>query len=61
MNYKKFTRSINGRKIAGVCSGLGVYFNIDPTLVRIIFVCLSLFGGSGLFLYLIIWFMASET
>lgn len=60
MNYKKFTRSINGRKIAGVCSGLGAYFNIDPTIVRIIFVCLTLFGGSGLLLYLIIWLLTSE-
>lgn len=60
MNYKKFTRSIQHRKIAGVCSGLGSYFNIDPTLVRIIFVCLLLFGGSGLFLYLIIWFLTPE-
>jgi len=60
MDYKKFTRSIQNRKIAGVCSGLGSYFNIDPNIVRIIFVCLFLFGGSGLLLYVIIWLLTPE-
>ncbi len=43
--------------IAGVCGGLAEYFETDPTLVRIIFVFLGLMGATGLFLYLIIWFI----
>lgn len=60
MNYKKFTRSLTDRKIAGVCGGLGAYFNVDPTIVRILFICLLIFGGSGLLLYLIFWIVSPE-
>jgi phage shock protein PspC (stress-responsive transcriptional regulator) len=60
MNYKKFTRSLTDRKIAGVCGGLGAYFNIDPTIVRILFICLLIFGGSGVLLYLIFWIVSPE-
>jgi phage shock protein C len=38
--------------IAGVCGGLGNYFNVDPNIVRIGFVLLSLFYGTGLFAYI---------
>ncbi|MBP7355911.1 MAG: PspC domain-containing protein, partial [Longilinea sp.] len=41
--------------IGGVCSGLGSYLTIDPTLVRLIFVLLFLFGGNGLLIYIILW------
>lgn len=60
MTYKKFSRSITNRKIAGVCGGLGNYFNVDPTLIRIAFLALLLFGGGGLLLYLIIWIISPE-
>ncbi|MFA7401121.1 MAG: DNA-binding transcriptional activator PspC [Bacteroidetes bacterium ADurb.Bin234] len=60
MNYKKFTRSLTDRKVAGVCGGLGAYFNVDPTIVRILFICLLIFGGSGLLLYLIFWIVSPE-
>ncbi|MDR2980576.1 MAG: PspC domain-containing protein [Bacteroidales bacterium] len=55
MNYKKLYRSLNDKKIAGVCGGLGEYFNIDPTLIRVIFLALFLGAGIGLLLYLILW------
>ena len=42
------------KKIFGVCSGLGEYFDIDPTIVRVIFVFGFLVFGSGLLLYLIL-------
>ena len=58
--FKKFTRSISNRRIAGVCAGLGRYFNMDPILIRVLFVCLFLFGGSGLLLYLIFWIITPE-
>ena len=45
-NYKPLTRSTSNRMIAGVCAGLGEYFNIDPTIVRLLFV-LAFFTGFG--------------
>jgi len=43
--------------IAGVCGGLGKYFDIDPVIFRIIFVVLVLMGGFGILLYLILVFI----
>lgn len=51
---KKFYRTANDKKIAGVCGGIGLYFNIDPLVIRIIFLVLLLGYGSGLLIYLII-------
>ena len=39
--------------ICGVCGGIGNYFNIDPTLIRLVWVLASIFGGSGLLAYII--------
>ena len=53
---KKLYRSQTDRKIAGVCAGIAEYFNIDPTIVRVIGVILLLPGGlPGLIPYLILW------
>ncbi|HEX5002074.1 MAG TPA: PspC domain-containing protein [Bacteroidia bacterium] len=41
------------KKIFGVCGGLGDYFNMDPTIIRIIFLAAAILFGSGLLLYLI--------
>jgi phage shock protein C len=51
---KKLYRSRINRKIAGVCGGLGEYFGIDPTLVRVLFVLGSIFVGGALLVYLIL-------
>ena len=51
---KRFYRSPTDHRIAGVCGGLAEYFNVDPVLVRVIFVVL-LFSGVGLLAYLILW------
>lgn len=48
-------RSETNKIIAGVAGGLGEYFGIDPTIIRIIFIIISIFGGSGILLYLILW------
>ena len=48
-NVKKLYRSTSDRMIAGVCGGLGEYFDIDPTLVRLIFVLGTIFSFSALF------------
>lgn len=52
---KKLYRSETDRKLAGVCGGLGEYFDIDPVIFRIIFVVTTLMGGFGLLLYIIMW------
>jgi phage shock protein C len=46
--------------LGGVCGGLGDYFKIDPTIVRLIFVLLLLAGGPGLIIYLILWVVVPE-
>ncbi len=46
--------------IAGVCGGIGRRFDIDPVIVRIAWVLLTLVGGSGVFLYLIAWLLIAK-
>ena len=54
MESKKLYRSRTDKMIAGVCGGLGKYLSVDPTLIRLTFVLLLLFGiGSGLLVYFI--------
>ncbi|MFA5406761.1 MAG: PspC domain-containing protein [Candidatus Nanoarchaeia archaeon] len=57
---KVLTRSKTNRVIAGVCGGLGDYFNIDPVVIRILWVLFSLLGGSGIFAYIIAWVVIPE-
>ncbi len=57
---KRLYRSRTDRKLGGVCGGLGAYFNIDPTLFRIIFLILFLGMGQGLVLYIILWLVIPE-
>jgi phage shock protein C len=52
---RKLYRSRTNRKLAGICGGLGRYFNVDATLLRVLFVLLAVLGGSGLVLYLVLW------
>ena len=51
----RLTRSETDRMLVGVCGGLGEYFGIDSTIIRIAFVVLALFGASGIVLYLVLW------
>jgi phage shock protein C len=55
MEVRKLYLSNTNRKIAGVCGGIGDFFGIDSTLVRLAFLLAFLFGGSGLIVYLIFW------
>jgi phage shock protein PspC (stress-responsive transcriptional regulator) len=57
---KRLYRSRSERMIGGVCGGLAEYFNIDPTIVRVLFVALSLLGGPGLILYIILAIVVPE-
>ena len=57
---RRLYRSRTNRSIAGVCGGLGEYFKVDPTLIRILFVLFALAGGPGLLAYIILWLVMPE-
>jgi phage shock protein C len=52
---KRLYRSTSQRVVAGICGGLGEYFDTDPIWFRIGFVILALGGGSGILAYLLMW------
>lgn len=54
---KKLTRSVSDAKIAGVCSGVAKYLDVDPTIVRIIWAALVIVCGIGLLAYIICWIL----
>ena len=53
MEGKRLYRSRKDRMICGVCGGIAKYFNIDPTLVRLAFVLISMGAGSGVLAYIV--------
>jgi len=57
---RKLYRSKTNRQLAGVCGGLAEYFNLDATLIRILFVVLAVLGGSGVVLYLAMWIIVPK-
>lgn len=60
---KKLSRSTDDRWVAGVCGGLGEYFGIDATLIRIIFVLATLLFGfviGGIIIYVVLWILMPE-
>jgi phage shock protein C len=57
---KRLHRLRDGRVVAGVCAGLAAYFGVDPTLVRLAFALLTVFGGLGVLLYLCAWVVIPE-
>jgi phage shock protein C len=52
---RRLMRSSTDKKIAGVCAGLADYFDLDATIVRVCWLLLVLFAGTGLLAYLILW------
>lgn len=52
---RKLQRSTSNKMIAGICAGIGKYFNLDPTIIRVIYVLMVFFAGFGILLYLILW------
>lgn len=52
-NYRRLYRSQNERMLAGVCGGIAEYFDIDPTIIRLIWVVAGLCAGCGLIAYII--------
>lgn len=59
-NYERLYRSVDDRKVAGVAGGLGRHLNIDPTILRVLFVVLCFFGGAGFLLYGAAWLLVPE-
>lgn len=61
MEGKKLRRPRNSRMIAGVCSGIARFFDLDPTLVRLIYALLTVFTAfAGVIIYLIMWIIVPE-
>lgn len=62
MKDKKLKRSADDRMLAGVAGGLAEYLDIDPVLVRILFVIIALLGGgfAGILIYVILWIIMPE-
>ena len=52
---RKLYRSRSQRMLGGVCGGLAEYFNVDATLIRVLFLVLADFGGTGLVIYGVMW------
>jgi phage shock protein C len=57
---RKLYRSQNQRMLAGVCGGLAEYFNVDATLIRVLFLVLAVFGGTGLVIYVVMWLIVPD-
>ena len=58
---KRLYRSKKQRIIAGVCGGIGEYFNVDPVPIRLLWVIATLLtGGAGIIAYLIAWLIVPE-
>jgi phage shock protein C len=52
---KRLMRSSTDKKIAGVCAGLAEYFDLDPTIVRVVWLLAVFCAGTGFLLYVILW------
>jgi len=60
INNKKLFRSRDNKMLAGVCAGFAQYLNVDVTILRVILVLVTIFGGSGLLIYFIFWIIIPE-
>ena len=58
--YKKLYRSVTDKMIGGVAGGIAEYFEIDPVIIRLIFVLAVIFGGSGILAYIILWIIIPQ-
>ena len=57
---KRVYRSKKNKMLAGVCGGIAEYFEIDPVLVRLLFVLLLFMGFVGIIVYLVAWLIIPE-
>lgn len=54
MDIKRLYKSTKNRMVCGVCGGIAEYLNIDPSIIRVLWVLFACAGGSGLIAYIII-------
>ncbi len=57
---KKLYRTEKNKVLGGVCGGLAEYFDVDPTLVRLLWVAFTLAFGGGLLAYIIFWIVVPK-
>lgn len=57
---KRLMRPRQGRKIAGVCAGLAEYFDLDVTLIRVVWLVILFAAGVGFFAYIVAWIVMPE-
>jgi phage shock protein PspC (stress-responsive transcriptional regulator) len=57
---KKLYRSINNKILGGVCGGIGEYFDVDPTIVRLLWILFIFAGGSGIIAYIVAWLIVPK-
>ena len=57
---KRLYRSKKNKVLAGVCGGIAEYLNMDPVIIRLIWILISLAWGAGLLLYIIAWVIVPE-
>lgn len=60
MEESRLYRSFTDRIIGGVAGGFGEYLNVDPLIIRIIFVVMAFVGGGGLIVYILLWIFIPE-
>jgi phage shock protein C len=59
-SQKRLYRSTEERMFAGVCGGIAEYLDVDPTLVRLVFAALTLMGGPGIIVYIVLMLVVPE-
>ncbi|HOI13151.1 MAG TPA: PspC domain-containing protein [Methanoculleus sp.] len=59
---KKLTRSTTDRWVAGICGGIGEYLEIDPNVIRVIWVIVTVLTGflPGIIIYILLWLILPE-
>jgi phage shock protein C len=57
---RKLYRSRTNKQVAGVCGGLAAYFNVDVTLMRVLFILLGVLGAAGIVLYIAMWIIVPQ-
>ncbi len=57
---KRLKRSLTDKMVGGVCGGLAKYFDIDATLIRLIFAFAAVFAGTGILAYIVMWIIVPK-
>jgi len=57
---KRLYRSANEKILGGVCGGIAEYYNVDPVIIRLLWIAMSLAWGIGILLYIIAWIIVPK-